>query len=352
MQTLAEAVPRHRIDNWLKNIVAGVLDQADVVQVERSELWGLLDSLPVAVLISTDRACSRIVGNLAAQALLQVPLGANLSRSAAPEELPQFEVFSDGEPIHPDDLPMQRAALTGRRVSRSECEIRFADGNRIFIAGHSIPIQNGEGEVCGSIGAFVDVTEQRLQQESNALVAKEMAHRVKNTVSLIQALAHGTIRQQLDSADYETFEQRLVNLAHAQDLIGRSAWSVLSLHELIETAVGKVTQERLHDVSVTGPVVEVSADLALSLSMVFHELATNACKYGALGRAGNVVIEWTVERDIVALTWTETGGEVRDNPKPGFGSKLMQRIFRDLRGGKFGSQFGVDGLEAKLQFAL
>lgn len=349
MLTLAYAEPSHRVDSWLQNVVAGVLDKADVICVERSELWSLLDNLPVAILISTDRECTRIVGNIAAGALLNAPLGSNLSQTAPDAEKPPFKVYADGAEVAPTDLPMQRAAATGRRVGHSECEIRFADGRRIFIAGHCIPITTDEGVVSGSIGAFVDVTEQHIRQERDDLVAREMTHRVKNTVSLIQALAHSTLRGKLSDSDYAAFEQRLLNVAQAQELIARTQTGRVTLEELIHSAMKAVTGDQMARVTLHGPDVEINSDLVQPLAMVFHELTTNACKYGALGHAGKLTVEWSSFEKAVSLTWIETGVALPTD-RVGFGSTLMRSILRNQAMGKFTREFGPDGLKIRLSF--
>ncbi len=350
MHALAPVERRHSVDAWLKKVVASILQEADVVHVDRSELWSLLDTLPVAILISTDSACRRIVGNVAAQALLHAQLGANMSQSAAPGELPPFKVYSDGGLVAPDDLPMQRAAATGQRVSDSECEIRFDDGKRIFIAGHCIPIINEQGEPCGSIGAFVDITHRHMRHTQDTLIAREMTHRVKNTVSLIQAVAHGTIRRNLDAEDYAVFEQRLVNLAQAQELVARSVITALTLEELILDSIKGVIGIQLRHVRIDGPSIDLSADVAQSLSMVFHELATNACKYGALKNDGTVQITWVRNDRLVTLSWNESGFCARSPARLGFGSKLIQLVLGSLEAGRFERQFGPDGLIVSLSF--
>lgn len=357
MQRLAREVTRHRIDSWLKDVVAGVLESSPTIKIDRTELWDLLDNLPVAVLISTDQTCTRIVGNKAAQGLLRVPLGNNLSRSAPDEELPSFKVYADGHEVDPDDLPMQRAARTGMRVNRSECEIRFEAGNSIFIAGHCIPIQNERGEVCGSLGAFVDVTEQRSELEKSDLLAREMTHRVKNTVSLIQSLAHSTIRQSLDPDEYSTFESRLIGLSRAQDLLGAGVAGA-DLADLISGAIRPIVHVLLTRVSIKGPAVTVPSHTALSLSMIFHELATNACKYGSLSSdAGSVSVTWELdvqETQIgVSLNWLELGGpEVRPPERFGFGSKLIDRLARSLPRGRLSTTYRPAGLQLNLVFTL
>ncbi len=209
MQRLAQEAKRRGVERFLESIVAGVLKASNTLQVDRVELWELLDNLPVAILISTDRACTTIVGNKAAQAMLKVPHGLNLSQSAPPGELPSFRVYSDGKLIDPDDLPMQRAARLGQRIERSECEIRFDNGESLFIAGHCIPVQDEDGAVCGSLGAFVDVTDKQARHDKAELMAREMAHRVKNTVSLIQSMAHNTIKKSMDRAEFDRWRAGL-----------------------------------------------------------------------------------------------------------------------------------------------
>jgi two-component sensor histidine kinase len=280
---------------------------------------------------------------------LNAPLGSNLSQSAPPDEKPAFQVFSDGELMHPDDLPMQRAASTGRRVGRSECEIRFADGRRMFIAGHCIPITNDLGEVCGSIGAFVDVTERHVRHERDGLIAREMSHRVKNTVSLIQAMAHSTISNKLEAADYEAFEQRLIALAKAQDLIAETKTANVTLDELIRSSISLVAEAQMGRVQISGPEVWVRADLVQQLSMVFHELTTNACKYGALGNQGRLTVKWSSRDSTVSLEWRETC-VAAPTTRSGFGSALIKSILRNQAKGELVRKFADGELLIRLSF--
>lgn len=349
MQSLALGAPRHDVDAWLRTVVAGVLEKADVIRIDRSELWSLLDNLPVAILISSDRECSRIVGNIAAQALLEVPLGSNLSQSAPANERPRFKVYSDGECVHPDDLPMQRAALSGRRVARSECEIRFNDGRSIFIAGHCIPIMDQKGQPCGSIGAFVDVSEQHARQQVDALIAMEMSHRVKNTVALIQALASSTLKPKLDVADYKAFEQRLINLAHAQGLVAKTAVAAISLCDLVLAAIRAVAPEKMDRVHWHGAEIQVAPDMIQPLTMVFHELVTNACKYGAFKHDGQLTISWTINEGVIVLQWQEMNVS-NDEGAVGFGSKMIEAIINTQLKGEIVRSFSPNKLKIELTF--
>jgi two-component sensor histidine kinase len=354
---MPERLRAHRegIDRLLQHVVAGVVGQGETVSLDRDELSTLLDALPVAILISTDRACTRIHGNAAARLLYQLPEGQNFSASA-PGEAP-FEIHAGGVPVDPDDLPLQRAARTGQPVAQSECEIRFPDGRRIFIAGHSIPIRNERGEVCGSVGAFLDLTPQRRELELLQAVSGELSHRLKNTFAIIQAIARKTLRPNLDPELYEAYENRLVSLARCQDLLHRADRPAASLTEVAALALDMVAAEAAERVSVAGPPVAVDPDTALPLSMILHELATNALKHGALGPdGGRVAIRWETQprgaaRE-VCLVWEETDGPP---PAPaarrsGFGTGLMTSLAKGLRGGRLDLHFAPAGLLVALTF--
>ena len=83
-------------------------------------------------------------------------------------------VVANGVPVRPDDLPMQRAAATGQSIPRSECEVRFTNGDVVFVAGHSVPLFNQGGGVCGSIGVFVDITHTKLLERENQRLSQEL----------------------------------------------------------------------------------------------------------------------------------------------------------------------------------
>lgn len=141
---------------------------------EPSQFWAVLDMLPVAILIARGRDCSTMEGNAAARTLLRMPPGQNLSQSAPDPEKPSFMVVANGVPVPPENLPMQRAAATGQPIPRSECEVRFPNGDVVFVAGHSVPLFDQAGAVCGSIGVFVDVTHTKLLERENQRLSQEL----------------------------------------------------------------------------------------------------------------------------------------------------------------------------------
>ena len=136
-------------------------------QERRLELEALMGSAPASIWVAHDRDCLTITGNPAACAMLGVPAGTNLSRSAPSSELvPAYEIYRDGSPVLHADLPMQTAARTAAAVSNQELEFRFQDGRpSVWAYGNVEPLFDHRGLVRGAIGTFVDITERRRAEE-------------------------------------------------------------------------------------------------------------------------------------------------------------------------------------------
>jgi two-component sensor histidine kinase len=165
-------------------------------------------------------------------------------------------------------------------------------------------------------------------EEERMLLVRELAHRVKNGFALVQAIA----RQSFGKADpdaYHSFASRLSSLASTYDLLLSKDASASTVREVVETALRAHAGDDHERFRVGGPELALSADLALPLSLVVHELATNATKYGSLSsEGGRVSIEWTCGDARLYLLWTETGGPPVSAPtRKGFGSVLIERAF-------------------------
>ena len=183
--------------------------------------------------------------------------------------------------------------------------------------------------------------------QKRALLARELIHRVKNTMTIISALARQTFREQRASA--ETFSERIKALSGAYDLMLSGASHRTDMETLIAKALrpyADLADERCH---VTGPPLEVTSEMALGLSLVIHELMTNAIKYGALSNeTGHIDIGWQVAGDNTVFTWHERGGPLVVPPtEEGFGSKLIRNALP-----VDGKSIKVEYLSAGLRFVL
>ena len=171
------------------------------------------------------------------------------------------------------------------------------------------------------------------------LLVEELNHRVKNTLAILQAIAAQTFRG-ATRAEREKFEGRLGALAQAHNLLSQEKWQGSELADVIKRVLQPYLLSNPERVKMFGPDVPLSPRLAVVLSMIVHEIATNAAKYGALSNeSGHVTVDWEVLADDtmrrLRLVWTEAGGPPVVAPvQRGFGSRLIERSARDQLGGE------------------
>lgn len=344
------------VGDWLPSAMSADAEHPQVLTLDQNDLSAFLDTLPVAIMYATDRTCARITGNVAAHSLLRLPLGANFIDSLRDGENRGFRVLQNGVSVSAEDLPLQVAARTGESVPQSEWELRFADGDAIYITSRAMPLKNSKGEVCGSIGAFVDISKRVGDAEHAQFISKEMRHRAKNTLGIVNAIASMTIRQHLDPRDYNVFIDRLTSVGRFQELASFSDDKGIDLAQLCKTVVAPMLGPGEDRIFIGGPQVTVGQALGSTLAMLVHELATNACKHGSLSvQAGHVSIWWDIEQndggEQVTLRWMESSGPKVTKPtRQGFGIRLFERLGKQLPGGKALLDYAEDGVVAALTF--
>ena len=163
---------------------------------------------------------------------------------------------------------------------------------------------------------------------------REMSHRAKNLISVIQAIAHRTLRNSESFDDFEQrFTGRLQALAASHDVLANQNWKVVSLEELARTQLSSFVATETQRVTVTGPYLEVDVDAAQAIGLALHELATNAAKYGSLSVAeGKVALSWTVvhepaDRPTLRIIWRESDGpEISAPSRKGFGHVVVNEM--------------------------
>ncbi len=192
----------------------------------------------------------------------------------------------------------------------------------------------------------------RLQAEQRqAVLNGEMAHRIKNTLAMVQAIATQTLRRQTDPAALDMFERRLTALATAQDILLGRGWDAAELGEVARAVLAVVVPD--DRIAIDGPPVTLGARAAVSLSLLLHELGTNAVKYGSLGvEGGTVEVDWSVDaRLVVTLRWTERGGPPAAVPtRKGFGSRLIAAGLIGTGGVEL--HYGAQGFAATMRAPL
>lgn len=156
-----------------------------------------------------------------------------------------------------------------------------------------------------------------------SLIQQETTHRLKNTMTMVQAIASQTLRKDASQGALAEFQSRMQSLASAHDILLRQDWDAADMEVVLREVVGQVAPPDRF--TVAGPAVKLGARAALSTSLIAHELATNAMKHGALSdEAGTIKISWSLANDLLILDWLESGGPPAVRPERfGFGSKLI-----------------------------
>ncbi|MFC3229218.1 sensor histidine kinase [Marinibaculum pumilum] len=200
---------------------------------------------------------------------------------------------------------------------------------------------------------FNDISDRKRQEKHDDMLMREINHRSKNMLALVQAIARQTASS--GSADFpERFGARVQALAAAQDLLFRNAWKTVPLADLIRSQLGHFIDLAGERIATAGPPLAVTPDAAQALGMALHELATNAAKYGALStQDGRVAIRWSVETEGEAarfsLSWLERDGPPVARPeRTGFGSVVTTRLLKAGTGGDVSVDYAVTGLAWRL----
>jgi two-component sensor histidine kinase len=205
-------------------------------------------------------------------------------------------------------------------------------------------------------GLLFDLTETKMAQEQLAVVAREMQHRVKNSLAVVGAIAAQSLRGRSDpDAALKAFLGRLHALSSATDLTLRRHFTEVALGELVEVIIKPYSDDQSAPFTLAGDDVTLPASYATSLGMVLHELCTNAVKYGSLSvPSGKVEIAWTIAGGTsVSLTWRERGGPPVAAPKNrGFGTKLFEQLVAAELNGSLKSSFAQEGFECEIQFTI
>jgi two-component sensor histidine kinase len=198
----------------------------------------------------------------------------------------------------------------------------------------------------------MDVTSHKLEEQRLRLLLAELNHRTQNTLATVQGIAGQTLRGVADEKVVETLESRILALAKAHSLLGREDWDTVGLRDVIDQIFQPF---HLNDhggarFSVSGENLRLTPRATLTLAMAFHELATNATKYGALSNAaGRIAIAWQVvptpHGDRMELRWQETGGPpVKPPDHKGFGSRLIEGGLAQELNGEVRFDYAQDGV--------
>ena len=264
--------------------------------------------------------------------------------------------------VHPDEIGpaagIWSKALEAGKQYQVEFRLRRADGAWRWHIARALPIKDAAGAITRWIGTNTDIDDQKAAEAQQHLLARELEHRMKNTMAMVGAIANQTFRTAATKEEARTiFDARLRALNQAHDVLVASSWASAPMSVVVDGALGahRTGEGRIH---VKGPAVDLSAKQALSLSLALHELATNATKYGALSvPEGMIEVTWACTASdadpVLCFTWRESGGPTVSAPsRRGFGSRLIESTLSSDFGTSVKVEYPPEGVVCSFETRL
>ena len=252
--------------------------------------------------------------------------------------------------LHPDDKEATVAAFAGacdpQKRALYDVEYRAVgkeDGVIRWIAAKGRAVFDADGKCVRVIGTALDISKRKEADERQVLLAREVDHRARNALAVIQSIIRLTRAKTVD--DYvQAIEGRIKALARAHTLLSDSRWHGADLATLVTE---ELAPYRGGDkITIRGPDISLQPATAQGLALAVHELATNAAKHGALSSpSGKITLDWQLHSDALALNWAETGGPVIGSPSSrSFGLKVIIASIEQQLGGKAAFDWNPKGL--------
>ncbi|WP_207537417.1 PAS domain-containing protein [Sabulicella rubraurantiaca] len=262
-----------------------------------------------------------------------------------PEEL--------GLALAPQIMPLLRSVVeSGEAHEEVEVTLDTERGRRFLLCGFR-PVYDTSPAAAAVTAAVLDITARKRAEEVERLLLREVDHRAKNALAVVRSLARLSLAERHGSAEavVEALEGRISAMARVHTVLARERWAGAELGELVRSELEPYGDAALAE----GPPIRLSSDAAQPLTMVLHEMATNAAKYGALSvETGQVLVRWRRGADRgVILTWEERAGPELSGtpPSPGFGSRLIEANVNGPLDGEADFRWEKEGLRATLRIA-
>jgi two-component sensor histidine kinase/PAS domain-containing protein len=257
----------------------------------------------------------------------------------------------DGSVPAATQMPLYRASRLGERTSDLQVTLVRADGKTMPIEMSVNPFRDGAGKIIGAISSWRDITERRRREHNLRLITRELTHRAKNLLTVILGIAKQTARDDLSTEEFlSAFSRRIQGLGASHDLLIRSDWDGAQLEELINSQLAHFGGLDGVRIKAKGPSILLKNDVLQTLGLAFHELGTNAVKYGSLSvEGGSVEISWRIRTlegvPRLKLTWRERGGPpVKKPARKGFGHNITVRSLARVVSGEVKIDFAKSGV--------
>jgi two-component sensor histidine kinase/CheY-like chemotaxis protein len=251
--------------------------------------------------------------------------------------------------IHPEDMEHLRQVLENvfktAQAHRIDFRVCRPDGDLRWCTGTAAASVDGAGRTVRMSGVTSDITERKAAEEKQDLLTREVDHRARNALAVVQSIVH--LSQATTIEDYiGAVEGRIRALGRAHVLLSGSRWLGADLRSLVNEELAPYCTHYAEKIATSGPDVVLEPATAQALALALHELATNAAKYGALSVIpGRVALSWDCSPGSLVLRWVETGGPLVEPPtSQGYGSKVIRAAIERQLGGRASVDWRPEGL--------
>ncbi|WP_309629735.1 PAS domain S-box protein [Brevundimonas sp.] len=307
-------------------------------------LDAILENTTMAVFLMDERQHC-IFMNKAAETLTGYTLGETAGR---PLHDVIHHTHPDGSPFPISECAIDRA-FPEKAGAQGEEVFVHKDGSFYPIAFTASPIHDEEAKIIGTIIEARDISVEKRNEEIRNLLMHEVDHRARNVLAIVQSITRLTRADSLE-AYKEVLAGRFSALARAQTSLASRSWEGGWLKDVVTEELDALCPA--DSVHIEGPEVGLSPEQVQPLSMLLHELATNANKYGACRSGGLVSVTWRLDQNRVLLQWRESGGPpVLAPTRDGFGSSLKSSVVRQLKG-TIARQWESTGLVVDIEFPI
>ncbi len=269
------------------------------------------------------------------------PTAVNIRPLLQPEDWPKF-----------DEVMRKLLAGVGE-THHVEFRIRRPDGRIRWCIGSAASTAH---EATGAIqisGVILDISERKADEDRQALLAREVDHRAKNALALVQALVRLTRAQSMEEF-VGAVEGRILSLSRVHSILSQSRWEGADLASLLRDELAPFDLGNRSRIAAEGPDVLLDSATAQTLALALHELATNTAKYGALSLpSGRLDVAWRIDGHDLLIHWNEQGGpEVAPPTRQGFGTSAIVAGIKQQQGGDVTFDWRKEGLDCQLRIPL
>jgi PAS domain S-box-containing protein len=259
--------------------------------------------------------------------------------------------------LHPEDKEKTCAAYAAacdpEKRALYDVEYRTIgkeDGVVRWVSAKGRAVFDADGKCVRVIGTALDITKRKQQEDRQLLLAREVDHRARNALAVVQSIVRLT-RADSQQSYVRAIEGRIHALAQAHTLLSESRWQGADLSRIVSEELAPYKASGGPRISVSGPAVILSPEKAQNIALAVHELATNSAKYGALSApAGTLDVNWEVGVGVLTLHWQEAGGPpVRAPSSQGFGTRIMNASIKHQIGGNVVWDWRSTGLHCTIQ---